>query len=175
MAKLDISRPHYKTHETLEHFNDLNTPVWVFDVDNYCMWWGSKSALVFWKARSVTDLQQRDFSTDSEVVRLRLRQIVDSPVTSGSIQDVWTIYPNEKPTTINLDMKPVFIENGRNAIIFEASPILNLGNNPESLRLLEAARSSTILVSTYNASGELLSANPTAHECYAGLQPSPHH
>ncbi len=147
----------------------LNTPIWVFDVDRHEMWWANRSGLAFWKAQSLDEMRARDYSSDTETVRLRLRKIVEAPLGRGAIQEAWTLYPHETPTTVNLDMRPVLIDEGRNAVLIEASAVLDLDENSDVLRILEAVRSSPILVSTFTLSGELLSQNPAAHECYGGL------
>ncbi len=164
-------RPHYRDFSDLAPFDPLKTPVWIFDVDRHGMWWANQSALSFWKADSIEALQARDFSTDSETVRLRLRQIVEAPQSSGSIRETWTLYPDQSPVTVNLDMRPVLIGDDRNALMIEASAELDMTQNPEALRILEAVRSSAILVSTFSLDGGLLSQNPAANARYAGVEP----
>ncbi|MEM9532882.1 MAG: response regulator [Pseudomonadota bacterium] len=166
----ESARPHYRDIDELAHLDRLTTTLWVFDVDRHSMWWGNQSALKFWKADSIEALRARDFSTDSETVRLRLRRLVDLPDGQGNIQDTWTLYPQSSPVAVNLDLRPVTIEDGRNAILIEASYLPDLSAQPESLRILEAARSSAILVSTFTLNGQLLSQNPAAHECYSSPQ-----
>ncbi|MFK7956836.1 MAG: ATP-binding protein [Lysobacterales bacterium] len=165
---MSIDRPHYNDFDALVHLDQLNTPIWVFDVDRHGIWWANRSGLAFWKAQSLEEIRARDFSSDSETVRLRLRKIVEAPLGRGAIQEAWTLYPHESPATVNLDLRPALIEEGRNAVLIEASAVLDLNANPEALRILEAVRSSSILVSTFSLSGDLLSQNPAAYECYSG-------
>jgi signal transduction histidine kinase len=170
---LETDRVFFAVVEDLASFDQLTTPVWVFDVDMHKMWWANQSALSFWEADSVADLRKRDFSTDSETVRLRLKQVVENPGSNGAIQETWTLYPHELPTTILLDIRPALIDSGRNAVIIEVVSVIDLGQNPDSLRILEAARSSAILVSTFSYSGQLLSQNPAANDCYAAVAQTP--
>jgi len=164
-------RPHYRNYSDLAQFEPLNTPLWVFDVERHAMWWGNSSALIFWQAKSLEALLARDFSSDSEVVRTRLRQLVDGPTGPGRIQETWTLYPAGQPTTVIADLQPVLIEEGRHAILLEASRALDLKEDPEALRILEAARSSALMVSSFSLSGRLLAQNPASHACYG--QPEP--
>ncbi|MEM6934823.1 MAG: response regulator [Pseudomonadota bacterium] len=166
-------RPHYRDYSDLASFDPLKTPVWIFDVDRHSMWWANRSALSFWKADSIAALQARDFSTDSETVRLRLKRIVEAPDPASSVRETWTLYPDQSPVTVNLDMRPVLIAEDRNALMIEASAELDLTQNPDALRILEAARSSAILVSTFSLEGRLLTQNPAANARYAGLEPDP--
>lgn len=168
MAATEKDRPHYLNKSELAHFQNLSTPLWVFDLQPHRMWWGNKAAIAFWKADSLEELIARDYSTDSASVRMRLKQIAQNPALDGPVRETWTLYPNETPITVVLDFQPIFIEEGRDALILEATSVLDLRKNPQSLRILEAAQSSTLMVSSFTMTGELLSQNPAAHNCYAG-------
>ena len=126
MDSLSQSRPHYRCREDLAQFEALNTPLWIFDVDRHAMWWANSRAFAFWGAENLEALLARDYSSDSDIVRTRLRQVVENPVGDGRIQETWTLYPDEVPTTVNADMRPVVIEDGRNAIMIEVSRIQGL-------------------------------------------------
>ena len=75
----------------------LTTPLWVFDVDRNRIWWANNQGLAFWKAASVEELWQRDFSSDSATVQKRLRQIVELATEDTQLTDTWTIYPADDP------------------------------------------------------------------------------
>ena len=122
MDRKAMSRPHYSCREDLAQFEPLNTVLWIFDVDRHTIWWANPRAIAFWRTDTLDELLERDFSTDSETVRTRLRQLVESPAGQGRIQETWTLYPDETPTTVMLDMQPVLIDEGRHAIMIEASP-----------------------------------------------------
>jgi hypothetical protein len=68
-----LNRLTFPDHASLAHFAPLATPIWVFDVENHGIWWGNDLALQLWEAPSLDDLIARNFSSDSEVVRTRLR------------------------------------------------------------------------------------------------------
>lgn len=160
-------RPHYHGHHELAKFEALNTPLWIFDVSRHAMWWANPRALAFWHVDNLEALLIRDYSTDSESVRTRLRQIVEQPRGSGRIQETWTLYPDETPVTVIVDIQPTLIGDGRHAIMVEASRKLEFKEDPEALRMLEAARSSALMVSSFTMDGYLLSQNPASHACYA--------
>jgi len=170
MESSTTDRPHYRSYADLAQFEPLNTPLWVFDVERHAMWWGNSSALVFWQAESLDALLARDFSSDSEVVRTRLRQLVEGPTGPGRIQETWTLYPAGHPTTVIADLQPVLIDDGRHAILLEASRALDLKEDPEALRILEAARSSALMVSSFTLCGRLLAQNPASLACYGQPQ-----
>ena len=170
-------RTWFRSVDQVQGYNSLKTPIWIFDVDRHRMWWGNESALTFWNAESLEDLLQRDYSSDSEVVRTRLRQIVDDRIGHDRVQESWTLFPLGKPVTVILDFVPILIEDGHDAVLIEASYPLDLKKDPEALRILEAARNTPLLVSTFSFKGALLAQNPAAAACYRrsaepGLSPS---
>jgi len=50
--------------KTYEIFNHLTNPVWVYDIDNKCIFWANDSSLVLWETESLAELQRRDLSKE---------------------------------------------------------------------------------------------------------------
>ncbi len=161
--------PWFSDVDDLAGFDRLRTPIWVFDVEQHAMWWGNQSALVFWGAESLAELRARDFSSDSQNVRDRLRLMVSAEGPVSSFQEGWTLYPKGQPITIVADIAPVWIEEGRRALMIEASYPIDLKQDPDALRILEAARNTPLLVSTFTLEGQLLVQNVAAAECYGTI------
>lgn len=157
---------HFATRDSLWHFEELATPIWVFDVDNHKIWWANAAGVMFWEATSLADLLQRDFSTDSDIVRTRLRQVVGNGAGQKRIQDRWTLYPNNEPKNVILSFLPIRIEQHTNAALIEVKQFVESTEDADSLRMLEAARASALMVSTFSADGQLLAQNPAALSCY---------
>jgi len=59
------------------------------------------------------------------------------------------------------------VAEGRDAVLIESSAPLDICGNDEALRLLEATRYTSLMVSTYSIGGQLLSRNPAAVETYS--------
>jgi len=138
----------------------------VFDVDRHKIWWANPAGIDFWEAHNLLELLDRDFSTDSDTVRTRLQQIVNSSSGSERIQDTWTLYPDGDPKTVSLSFLPIHIEANVNAVLIEVKQYFDNNTDNESLRILEAARASALMVSTFSADGRLLAQNPAALNCY---------
>ena len=162
---------HFATQDSLGHFEQLATPIWVFDVDNHKIWWANAAGILFWEAESLDDLLQRDFSMDSDMVRTRLRQIVRNGPGQKRIQDTWTLYPNDEPKSVILSFLPVTINQGTNAVLIEVKQFVDSIVDAGSLRILEATRASALMVSTFSAEGQLLAQNPAAFACYGPARP----
>lgn len=156
----------FVSHETLDPFTELATPIWVFDVERHKIWWANPAGVQFWEAPDLSALLQRDFSTDSDTVRTRLRQIVCNGSGTERIQDTWTLYPNDEPKNVILSFLPVTIETSRKAVLIEVKQFVENNADVDSMRILEAARASALLVSTFSTEGRLLAQNPAALSCY---------
>ena len=159
-------KPHFASRQALQPFDQLNTPIWVFDVDRHVMWWANRRALRFWRVATLDELLARDFSSDSPTVRQRLSQIIANTPPGELVTEAWTLYPDDVPTPLLLAITPVTIAEGRDAILVESSAPLDMTGNDEALRLLEATRYTSLMVSTYSVGGQLLSRNPAAIETY---------
>lgn len=164
----------FPDHGSLAHFDQLATPIWVFDVDRHQIWWANPAALEFWEAATLAELQQRDFSSDSDMVRTRLRQIVSLANGSERLQDTWTLYPNDVPKTVILSFLPVVIEGGVSAVLIEVKQFIDQCADAEAIRILEAAKASALMVSTFSLEGRLLAQNPAALSCYGRPTPGLH-
>jgi signal transduction histidine kinase/ActR/RegA family two-component response regulator len=157
-----MTRPHFATPRELAQLDSLATSVWVFDVARHRMWWANRAALEFWQAASVAELVARDFSGDSAAVRQRLRQILDASDGSGTVQDTWTLYPRNEPRTVVLSIRPVTIDSGQAALLLEVVRFVDMPAEAEALRLLEAIRATTLMISSFTLAGRLLTQNPQA-------------
>ncbi|PTX56326.1 PAS domain S-box-containing protein [Litoreibacter ponti] len=152
--------------QDLRQLQKLSTPVWIFDVDRHGIWWANSQGLAFWKAGSVDELRLRDFSSDSATVRERLRQIVELASDDGQINDTWTLYPSGEPQTVILSFQPVEIEGTYKGILIELVQLLGRDANDDTWRLLEAARATSLMMTTFSMEGQVLTQNPAALACY---------
>ena len=172
MADQDPGKtPDFPDFDAARAYQSLQTPVWIFDIDRHAIWWGNRAAVAFWNARDLEDLCARDFSSDSETVRQRLRQIVDHTPPGSFASESWTLYPGGRPTTMLFKFSPARVEGSRDAVVIEAAAEIVLGDDPEALRLLEATRHTPLMVSTASLEGRVLSSNPATVRAYgASLQ-----
>ena len=162
-----LSNHHFRDHSALQVFELLRTPVWIFDITRHAMWWGNRAALAFWQASSLEDLLDRDFSSDSDMVRERLRQVVDNTPAGEHVTETWTLYPHGNPTLITIDLSPIRIEGDRDAVLIEGHVQLDMIRDPDAIRLLEAARNTPMLVSTFGLEdGRIRSQNTAAAGIY---------
>lgn len=150
----------------LRQLHNLSTPVWIFDVDRHHIWWANVQGLAFWKAASVQEIQKRDFSTDSATVQERLSQIVELASGETQITDTWTLYPDGNPQTVVLSFQPVEIEDQFKGVLIELVQVLDRDGADDTWRLLEAARATSLIMTTFSLDGNLLAQNPASLACY---------
>lgn len=163
-----MDRLRFSGLEDLKQLSRLSTPVWIFDVDHHYIWWANDQGLAFWKAESNEELRKRDFSTDSSTVRERLSQIFESASSESHVTDTWTLYPGGIPQTTILSFQPIEMEDQFKGVMIELVQLLKRNADDETWRLLEAARATSLLMTTFSMDGRLLVQNPAALDCYGG-------
>lgn len=155
---MDELRPQLKSHNDLIDLEDSPNPAWVFDMDHRSIWWANKAGLVFWKAGSLAELAERDFSSDSQTAVERLESLSRRVEPGELIRDSWTLYPLGEPTHVMAEHLFVSTPTTTSACLIKVVK----HTDTEALRLLEAARNSRFMVSAFDLSGNLLAENPAA-------------
>lgn len=155
---------------TEAHFsawNDLKTPIWIFDLQNLQMWWANQTALVFWQANTLEELLNRNWKNISASTRARLNHYLSIFEQGESISEQWTFYPKGKPVSMGCTCSAIRLPNGDLGLLFEGEPLNRLEAIPaQNLRALEAFRHSSALISLYDLQGNLVQQNPTAFQYY---------
>lgn len=147
--------------EDLAELESSPNPAWVFDMDHRVIWWANQSGLEFWKAKSIKNLAERDFANDSATAVERLASLAKRVRSGEAIRDSWTLYPLEEPVSVLADHWFVSIPTAENACLLQIVENLDR-SDAEALRLLEAARNTRYMVSTFDLEGKLQAENPAA-------------
>ncbi len=161
-----MSRLIFTNCQEMKNFDQLATPIWIFNTAEHGIWWANKKAVSFWHAETLEELVGRSFQSDSETVRDRLRQIASTGTGEEIVQDTWTLYPKGKPITAVLSFRAIHIEHGQDAVMIELMRTLIHDPDEEISRMSEATRTTSSLVSMYSLTGRLLAQNPAALSCY---------
>ncbi len=148
--------------------NLIEQPTWVFDVERHAIWWGNDAAVVFWKCDNVDDLISKDFSTDSDTVRQRLRLKIAATQSGETVTESWTVYPDGTPVSVTLRMRALKIDaEERDALFIEIIEIEPEDDySHEHYRLIEAARYTSIMISYFSMQGDPIFRNPSAASIY---------
>lgn len=163
---------HIKSLDELRLYELIPTVVWIFDLDKHGWWWGNEAAVKFWGLNSVDELIHKDLSDDTQGARDRTAQTFELAAKNGLSIDPWTTYPNGKAKTLYMMHRAVLVGPERHrAIIAYIHEEVELGETPENLLLVEAMRYTTVLVSIFTFTGDIVIENPAATDAYKHIVP----
>ncbi|MCB1744615.1 MAG: EAL domain-containing protein, partial [Gammaproteobacteria bacterium] len=146
--------------KTLER---LRQPLWVFDTDHSRVCWSNAGGLAIWNAISLDELTARDMGTDmSPEVANRLRQYQSDfeRDPTASFTELWTLYPNDTPRTLQIVYSAFRLDDGRMAMLCEALQDHQL--DADGLRSAEALIHTPVMITLYDQNGRALYRNPAA-------------
>ncbi len=143
--------------------DDMQIPVWVFDVDDSRIRWANASALVHWRAKSLDELNARDFARDmSKSVRERLRQIRAECVAQNKpVSENWTLYPDNVPRTVEAVLSAFDLPNDRVGLMVQIIDEVRHASS-QTLRSAQALLHTSAMISLYDEQLNLLYSNPAA-------------
>ena len=164
---------------TIQSFSDIQSyqllpsPVWIFDIDDYCFWWGNSKALEYWDLGSLDQLTSKDLSDDDEGARDRMIQSFNRAKIHGVSRDPWTTFPDGQAKTVILNHRAVLLgEHKHLALIAFVNEEVNMSHEPENLLLAEAMRYTKVAVTCYSMKGQLIIQNPAATALYSEINPN---
>lgn len=140
----------------------VRAPIWIYDLDRFCMVWANAAGLRFWRAESLGALCARDFAPQSQSSRQRLVDYNRKLAGGASIEEVWTFYPlgEARSERVALSLWP--LDGGRNGLMVEVVGHDAMPLSPADLRSLESFRQSTALTLMVALDGRILLCNPAA-------------
>ena len=148
--------------DDLPHYEWLQVPIWVFDLERPGICWANTAALDFWRAGDLDELMARDYSDISRPARERLLASMHQHAQGRLVRETWTLYPRDTPLTSELVSRGITLPDGRQAILFASEP-LAASYDAEALRGLEALRHTSVRVAMHGIDGgPALMRNPAA-------------
>lgn len=145
----------------------LQTPIWVYDIDSCRVLYANLPACRLWQAKSEDDLRRRDLSADmSASVAERLKQYqIDFVATKATFNEMWTLYPDNTPTSVMVNYSGYRLQCGRMAMLCEATGYAD--DQPENLRSAEALLHTDVMITHFSLDGTPLYMNPAARKVAA--------
>ena len=145
----------------------LKTAVWIYDVDHSRILFANEAACELWQADSEEDLRSRDLATDmSPTVGKRLKQYqIDFIESDASFSEMWTLYPNGKPTSVMVIYRGYRLSDGRMAMQCEV--VGKAEDEPDNLRSAEALLHTDVMIALHDADGPPIYMNPAARNTAA--------
>ncbi|WP_197030654.1 sensor domain-containing diguanylate cyclase [Halomonas sp. BC04] len=147
----------------------LQTPVWIFDIQQERFHYANAAALRFWQAEAPEALYTRDVSsTMSEAARRRLADYLPRLTQGEVIDEHWSFYPGGQATSLHCRCSGYDMGDGRTGMLVEGLESQS-SLDAASLRALEAVRHTPMMVSVFDGQGHLLMCNPAALAARPGL------
>ncbi|WP_435105060.1 diguanylate cyclase [Arhodomonas sp. AD133] len=144
----------------------LGTAVWVFDIERERMVWANAAALKLWGADRLETLTARDFSSEmTAAVRTRLANYLAGFHAGHEIRESWTFYPHGHPVSVDCRCSGYRLDDGRMAMLVEGIRDEKTADT-HTLRHLEALRHTPVMISLYDTTGHMLTANPAAESAF---------
>ena len=140
----------------------LQTAIWVYDIDKACVAFANAAACELWQAENEEDLCARDMAKDmSTTVANRLKQYQSDFIErDASFNEMWTLYPNGKPTNTMVTFRGFRLPDGRMAMQCETHGLAE--DLPENLRSAEALLHTDVIIALFEKGGRPLYMNPAA-------------
>nr|AYM53149.1 anti-anti sigma factor protein [Pseudenhygromyxa salsuginis] len=140
-------------------------PVWVLDPEIPAFHWANDAALELWRATSVEELRARDIVSQAPPkVTARLASAVSRVRAGQRIREEWVFYPKGEPVVMTLELRAITLDDERFAVLNYALPMVEL--TQELQREITMARHLAMVCALVSATGEVLSCNPAAQECF---------
>ncbi|CAM3396258.1 sensor domain-containing diguanylate cyclase [Halomonas lysinitropha] len=155
-----IPQPAAHGHEPL--LDRLQTPVWIFDIEQERMRYANTAALRLWGAETSQELVARDLSsTMSEATRQRLADYLPRLAKGEVIDEHWSFYPGGQAISLHCRCSHYVMNDGRTGMLVEGLES-EISLDASSLRALEALRHTPMMVSVFDGQGRQLVRNPAA-------------
>ncbi|MGR3515128.1 MAG: putative bifunctional diguanylate cyclase/phosphodiesterase [Paracoccaceae bacterium] len=156
-----------RDHAQFEFAYQMTTPIWVFDIDASRILFANASACRVWQAETEVELQARDLSQGmSSTVQKRLLQYQTDFAENETFNEIWTVYPNGEPVSLDVHYSGFRRDNGRFAMLCEAQ--LPKDTTPDNLRSAEALLHTDVMIALFHRDGQPLYLNPAARNAVLG-------
>lgn len=140
----------------------LQTAIWIYDFENARILFANAAACELWQAESEEALRSRDLATDmSPTVQKRLKQYqADFIERDATFSEMWTLYPNGRPTSVMVIYRAYRLDDGRMAMQCEV--VGSADDEPDNLRSAEALLHTDVMIALHDADGVPVYMNPAA-------------
>ena len=143
----------------LVSLDNLVTPVWVYDISDFSIYWANQRALALWESDDLQELTSRDFKPEtSQAVHQTLLSYLEQFERGETISRWWRLSPGGVLKDVFCQFSGVRLPDGRMAMLCEGLEM--------DISKSDAFMSNAIIAATYDKNMCLVSANPTFKECF---------
>ncbi|MCW5624672.1 MAG: EAL domain-containing protein [Burkholderiales bacterium] len=166
-----IRSPHLSAWTSLAAYDWLDTPVWVYDVQNQRRLWANDAAKTLWGDGASDRQPSDDLFDQTSATRTRLTILLERACTGHTPSELWTFQKGTRPIQILVHMSGIQTEDGRAALLCEGV-VPTADRIAESItRRVEAFRHTGALISLHRRDGTALMRNPAAAVAFGPSRP----
>ncbi len=138
----------------------LQTPIWIYDTQKFCIHWANTKGLELWQAESLQELSTRNFRPEmSDAIYTTLSAYLDDFSAGHTINRWWQLSPKGHSKNVFCRFSGIRLNDGRMAMLCEGLE--------EDILEYDLLSSNTTMVSMFDSRhGALVSANPAFANCY---------
>lgn len=143
-------------------FEMLETPIYIYGFSKQRILWANHSALQFWDAGSLAELQERKLTPYSQSTKRRLKYFLAAFHRGEQRAESWTYYPKGIAVSAFARCRGVSLAGEKEAMLVEIQSLDPASMPDYELRAIEALRHTPVMVSMIDDDGAVLLRNPAA-------------
>lgn len=147
----------------------LNTPVWIWDLDNEKMIWGNPSCLELWGADSLEHLLALNF--ENQPLKEKFQEIAEHFRAGDIVSEEQTFHIKGTPTRISCQCQGISVPGCEFAALVEVRQIIFSPLDANTQSSIEALQHTPAMVSIHNLDGSCVLRNPAAMRSFGFLEP----
>lgn len=159
------------SYAQLDCFNMLVHPIWIFDSVERRMRWANRVGWEMWNAKSLEELQNRNFQDVSASSAKRMEDYLVKLSQGLNVPDQWTLYPKGKAKTVHMNVTAVRFKDDATekiddhfSLLCEGIPLAKQDLLNQNLRSNEMVRHLPMAVCQFDMQGKVMFQNPEASQ-----------
>lgn len=141
-------------------YAELDSAVWVTDVQAAEVVWANPRGLQIWRADTMVELADRDWSTNTPAAKRRVAAAWTRASLQGRTRGRRTFYPSGEPVLVETALTAWRLRDGRRALLVEGRECGKRDRKALTERPADALHYSPYPVAMFGSQGEMLFANP---------------
>ena len=148
----------------------LNTPVWIWDMEEERILWGNASCMDMWGADDLLQLQKMNF--ENQPLSHQFRKMAERFREGVSVEEEQTFSIGGTPTTVTCQCQGIDIKGYQLTALVEVRQISRSPLDANTQSSIEALQHTPAMVSIHHLNGQCAMRNPAAMRSFGFLDPN---